>query len=154
MENGLPENSMLPKNRRGVKLAEKALYFMFERRELFIKCGRHIAITGVVFSGDDEQMSFGHRGMVGNDAKQRSLFENIRANILVLAKCAAGTVCFSIQGDAAPVLHADRSLVHFHLTSADEMSTLPSREAEGVHDSLDPLEGTERVWHRGNSFAS
>src|SRR5437660_10738463 len=113
VENGLPENSMFPKNRRSINLAEKPLYFVFERKEFCIKFGRHITITCEVLFGDNEQMSLGKRSIIGNDAKQGCLFKNIGANVLVLAECAAGTVCFSIQGDATPVLHAGDSFLSY-----------------------------------------
>src|SRR5581483_4273780 len=81
--------------------------------------------------------------MVGNNAKCGCLFENVRGNVLMLAECASGTVCFSIQGEAAPMLHADDSLLQFHLTSLSVMPILPSRVAEEAYGYLDPLEGTE-----------
>src|SRR5581483_292033 len=131
MENGLPENSMFPENCGSIKLVEKPLDFLFECKEFFIKCSGHIAITGIVLSGDNEQVSLGKRGMVGNNAKCGCLFENVGGNVLMLAECASGTVCFSIQGEAAPMLHADDSLLQFHLTSLNVMpNILPSRVME------------------------
>jgi hypothetical protein len=64
-----------------------------------------------VVLGNDEDVTFNERSMVGNDEKRICLFKFIRSKITALAKCTITITCFSIQGGMAPILHPGSSLL-------------------------------------------
>src|SRR5437868_11940235 len=70
-------------------------------------------------------MAFNKWGMIGNDQKCSCFFQNVGCNITKLAKRTINIICFSIQGGAAPVLHADCSL--FRTWDNDDLSIAQAR---------------------------
>src|ERR1051326_45744 len=107
MKDGLPEDTMFPEDGRSVVLSEKDLDLALQCQQLGIQFGGHFTITGIVMFGNDKDMAFNKRGVIGNDQKCRCFFQDIACNITTLAKSTINSICFSIQGEVAPVLHAD-----------------------------------------------
>src|SRR5947209_12319204 len=110
MKDGLPENSMFPKDGWSVVLGKKTLYLALQGKQLCIQFSRHLTITGIVALGNDQEMALDERSMIGNDQKSGCLFKNIGSNIATLTKCTVGT----IPGGLAPILHADCSFNFLH----------------------------------------
>ena len=110
MKDGLPEDSMFPEDGRSIVLGEELLYLALQCQQLGIEFGRHFTIAGIVTLGNDKDMAFNKWGMIGNDQKCSCFFQNVGCNITKLAQRTINIICFSIQGGAAPVLHADCSL--------------------------------------------
>jgi hypothetical protein len=108
MENSLPEDAMFPEHYRGIKVIKKLLHLALQGKEFRIKFSGHTTITFVMMLWNDKQMALDQWGVIGSYEKIGGLFENI-SNIATLTKCAVRTICFSIQGDMAPILHADCS---------------------------------------------
>src|SRR5713101_76816 len=125
MEDGLAEDSMVPGDGGSIVLGEELLYLALQCQQLGIQFGRHFTIAGIVTFGNDKDMAFNKWGMIGNGQKCRCFFQDVGCNITTLAKRTINIICFSIQGGAAPVLHADCSL--FTSCENDDLSIAQAR---------------------------
>src|SRR5712692_1899875 len=108
MENGLPKDTVFPEHYRGIEAIKKLLHLALQGKKFLVKFWRDGSIACIVLLWNNQKMAFDQWSMIGSYKKIGGLFENI-SNIATLTKCAVRPICFGIQGDVAPILHADSS---------------------------------------------